>query len=324
MEYYSGKNLRNKKDLQNKKPKFLLSVGGRSTGKTVDWNSFVLNEFIKNKKQFILYYRYKYEITNIADRFFKSIDFRFDGTMTDKNTENLGFSYLYYNDEQCGFAVAINSANNIKKFSALFENVEYIVFDEFIPEDGRYCPDEIKKFTSLYISIARGKGKTIRENLQIIMIANLDTNDNLYFHQMKIRKTNKDTRFQRGNGWVCEFVENKEVAAIQKEDPVIQLFDTGYITGEKTNDDLTNVEKIVGGLPMYDLEINGKVVGVWASLGNIYLNEQLTNKNVYCYNRFNSSEYPYNDSAKRMILSHLEKGRLKFTNLHIKNIFFNN
>ena len=87
INFYDGKNLLSKKDINGKKPKILISCGGRSTGKTTFWNSFVLNKYKGTDAQFILLYRYKYEIDNIANRFFDAVSFKFpDDTMTDKNT----------------------------------------------------------------------------------------------------------------------------------------------------------------------------------------------------------------------------------------------
>lgn len=325
IQFYSGEELRKKKDLDGKKPKIFMSCGGRSTGKTVDWNTYLLTEFIEKGKQFILFYRFKYEIDNIAQRFFKSIDFKFpEGEMTDKNTNNLGFTYLYYKGVLCGFACAINSANSIKKYSSMFANVNHILFDEFIPEDNRYCPDEIKKFTSLFISIARGKGKAIRDDVDIIMIANVDTNDNLYFNHMNIKKTNEKTRFQRGNGWVCEFVKNERIIEQQKENPIIKIFDNGYITGEKTNDNMANIERIKNGKPVFDIELSGEVFGVWSADNNLFIIKKKTLKNIYRIRNDINSINPLNENVRTIIDGHFKNGTLKFENIHIKNLYDNN
>lgn len=322
MQYYSSVELRKKKDINGKKPKILLSFGGRTTGKTTEWNNVVFNEFLKNGCQFVLLYRFKYEIDNIANRFFKSIDFLNPGhKMTDKNTNNLGFSYLFIDDKLCGFAVAINSANAIKKFSALFADVKYILFDEVIPEDGHYCDREIKKFTSIYTSIARGHGKPIRDDVQIIMIANEDTTDHLYASYLNLKRTGSKTHYQRGDGWVCEWVENREIQSIQKQDPILRIFDNGFITGENTNDNYTNVEKMVNGSPICNIEIKNEIVGFWKNDNNYFITKKQTNKKTYSYERFENSKYPFNEGVKKIILKSLEKSTLKFENIHIKNLF---
>ena len=218
IEFYDGNELLKKKDINNMKPRFYFSVGGRSTGKTTFWNQFLLNRFKEHSEEFVLLFRYKYMIDSVAKRFFDAVDFMFpEDSMTDKNTENLGFTYLYLNKKLCGYAIAINSADNIKNYSSIFRKVKWILFDEFIPETSPYCAKELIKFKSIYVSIARGEEKPIRDDVTFIMLANLSTMDNLYFRKFKITKTHDNTRFQRCNGCVVEYVANKEIQKLQEK-----------------------------------------------------------------------------------------------------------
>ncbi|MBO5948957.1 phage DNA encapsidation protein [bacterium] len=321
IEFYNGKNLLSKKDINGKKPKILISCGGRSTGKTTFWNSFVLNKYKGTDAQFILLYRYKYEIDNIANRFFDAVSFKFpDDNMTDKNTENLGFTYLYLNKKLCGFALAINSANNIKKYSSIFSKVKYILFDEIIPEDGRYCPNELQKLLSIYVSVARGNGKAIRDDVQMIMMCNVYTDDNLYFQKFNIKKTHENTKIQRCDGVVVEYVENNDIQKLQESDKIIQLLDDGYITGKKTTDNLSNVEKLKIGTPLFNLYCGGEVVGVYNNEDCIYVSQKTNNKPTYKYNKNEDCNYKYSSVVKMNITTLIDGNQIMFENIHIKNL----
>lgn len=321
IEFYTGDGLLKKKDINGKKPRFYMSVGGRSTGKTTFWNGFLLKQFINNKEQFVLFYRYKYEIDNIAKRFFGAVDFQFpDYEMTDKNTENLGFTYLFLNKKLCGYAIAINSADNIKKYSNIFKKVKWILFDEFIPETTPYCPKELKKFLSLYISIARGEGKALREDVTFIMLANLSTMDNLYFRKFKIIRTHENTRYQRCNGVVVEFVENKQIQEIQQNDIVVQLLDDGYISGLKTNDNFANVEKRKIGKPVFNFYVDNEIIGVYNNEDCLYISEKTNNKEIYKYFRNEDCDYKYSQVVKNSFQEMLDTNKVVFENIHVKNL----
>ena len=69
------------------------------------------------------------------------------------------YKELFLNDISCGYAIAINDADSIKKLSHLFSDTTAMFFDEFQSETNKYAPDELKKLISIHTSLARGQNK---------------------------------------------------------------------------------------------------------------------------------------------------------------------
>lgn len=210
--YYDGTKLLSMKDINGKQPELLLCTTNRTGGKTTFFGRYVINRFKKRGEKFGLLYRYNYELDDCADKFFKDLStLFFNGEiMTSKRKANGIFHELWLGDEHCGYALSINSADAIKKYSHLFSDISTILFDEFQTESGRYCSDEVQKFVSIHTSIARGQGKQVRF-VPVIMLSNAVTIINPYYVALGIsNRLRNDTKFLKGDGYVLEqgFVES--------------------------------------------------------------------------------------------------------------------
>ena len=82
--------------------------------------------------------------------------------MSNKRRASGIYHELFLNEKSCGYAVSLNSADQLKKYSHLFSDVSRMLFDEFQSETNHYCSDEIKKLLSIHTSVARGQGEQIR------------------------------------------------------------------------------------------------------------------------------------------------------------------
>jgi hypothetical protein len=217
--FYDGTKLLSLKDINGDKPEIYMCTSNRSAGKTTYFNRLCVNRFIKYKEKFCVLYRFNYELSDCADKFFKDIGGLFfpDMYMSSKNRAKGVYHELYLNEEPCGYAMTINAADSIKKMSHLFSDTVRIVFDEFQSETNHYCPDEVNKFISIHTSIARGAGKQSRY-VPVYMISNPVTLLNPYYTQMGIadRLTEK-TKFLRGEGYVLEQGYNEAASNAQKE-----------------------------------------------------------------------------------------------------------
>ena len=137
--------------------------------------------------------------------------------MTEKTRQKGKYKELFLNDISCGYAIAINDADSIKKLSHLFSDTTAMFFDEFQSETNKYAPDELKKLISIHTSLARGQNKQVRY-LPVYMCANPVSLINPYYVEMGITgRLKADTNFLKGDGFVLEqgFVEAASVA--QKE-----------------------------------------------------------------------------------------------------------
>lgn len=231
--YYDGTRLLSTKDINGQTPELFLCTTNRTGGKTTYFSRMEVNRFIKQQRKFCLLYRFKYELDDIADKFFKDIrSLFFVGYDMETKSRAKGVYHELYlthssNKESkvnCGYAIPLNSADQIKKYSHLFSDVDSIMFDEFQSETNNYCPDEITKFLSIHTSIARGQGKQKRY-VPVYMLGNDVSLLNPYFVELGITdRINDDTKFLKGDGFVLEhgFIESASIA--QQESGISRAF----------------------------------------------------------------------------------------------------
>ena len=182
IQFYSGTKLLSMKDIKGRTPEIFLCTSNRSAGKTTYFNRLCVRRWLKYGEKFMLVYRFNLELDDCADKFFKDIGpMFFPGMhMTSKRRAKGMYSELFIDDKPCGYAVALNNADAIKKNSHYFSDVVRMLFDEFQSETNHYCNDEIVKFQSVHKSVARGQGKQSRY-VPVFMLSNPVTILNPYF-----------------------------------------------------------------------------------------------------------------------------------------------
>lgn len=217
--YYDGTKLLSMLDINGNKPEIFLCTTNRTGGKTTYFSRLLVNRFLDKGEKFALLYRFNYELDDCADKFFKDIgNLFFKGkAMTGQRRAAGIFHELFLDSVSCGYAISLNSCDQLKKYSHLFSDVCRIMFDEFQSETNHYCSDEIRKLLSVHTSIARGNGKQIRY-VPIYMLSNPVSIINPYYVEMGISNRLKDdTKFLRGDGYVLEqgFVESASAAQLE-------------------------------------------------------------------------------------------------------------
>lgn len=252
-EYYDGTKLLSLKDINGEQPEIYLCTTNRTGGKTTYFGRLLVNRFLDKKEKFGLIYRFKYELDNVAEKFFKDIgNLFFSGhVMTEKKKGNGTFVELYLDDEPCGYAVTLNSVDQIKKYSHLFSDIKRMLFDEFQSETNHYCTDEIQKFISLHTSVARGNGEHVRY-VPVYMLSNAISIINPYFVELGITSRLDDkTKFLRGNGYVLEQGYIKSASDAQKNSGFNKAFSNNLYTAYSAenvylHDNLSFVDNIEG------------------------------------------------------------------------------
>ena len=224
--YYDGTKLLSMLDLKGNKPEIYMCTTNRTGGKTTYFNRYAVNKHIKEGKKFCLIYRYNYELDDVSTKFFKDIQGLFfnDYEMRDERKANGVYHELFLGlrkdmdvksgGKSCGYAVSLNNADAIKKYSHLLADVDFMIFDEFQSETNHYCTNEIQKLISIHTSIARGKGKQVRY-VPIYMLSNAVSLINPYYTELGVSdRLKSDTKFLRGEGWVLEsgFIESASKA----------------------------------------------------------------------------------------------------------------
>lgn len=230
-----------------------MCTSNRSAGKTTYFNRLVVNRFIKRGEKFALLYRFNYELDGCDEKFFKDIKELFfpEYDMTAAKKMKGIYQELYLNEESCGYAISINSADQLKRNSHLFSDIDNIIFDEFQSEQNHYCDKEVEKFISIHNSIARGRSKQSRY-VPVYMISNPVTILNPYYVAMDIStRLQKDTHFLRGDGFVLEQGYNETAAKALKSSAFNRAFGSSdYIAysaeGVYLQDDLSFVDTPTG------------------------------------------------------------------------------
>lgn len=218
-EFYDGTKLLSMKDIDNETPEIFMCTSNRSAGKTTYFNRLCVNAFKKRDEKFCVVYRFNYELDDCAEKFFKEIGNLFfeRDVMTSKRKAKGKYHDLFLNDRHCGYAIALNDADNIKRISHFFVDVKRMIFDEFQSETSHYCPDEVNKFRSVHVSLARGGGKQVKY-LPVYMISNPITLLNPYYIAMGISsRLNEQTKFLKGKGFVLEQGFNESASKAQQE-----------------------------------------------------------------------------------------------------------
>lgn len=333
-EYYDGTKLLSMKDINGELPEIYMSTTNRSGGKTTFFNRLCVNKYKKGQGKFALIYRYNYELDDCADKFFKDIKglfFPIDN-MSSKRRANGIFHELFLNEKSCGYAMSLNSADQIKKYSHLFSDVERMLFDEFQSETNHYCTDEVTKLLSIHTSIARGQGEHVRY-VPLYMLSNPVSLINPYYVEMGIsERLQDDTKFLRGDGFVLEqgFIETASEA--QKQSGFNRAFSRNKYVAYASecvylNDNKAFVEKPEGfGKYVCTIKYKGVDYGIreYAESGIIYCDDK-------CDNTFKLKITVTTDDheinyvmLKRndMFLTHLryffEKGCFRFKDLRCK------
>ena len=283
-KYYDGTKLLSMMDLNGKKPEIYMCTTNRTGGKTTYFGRLCVNRFLDKGEKFGLIYRYNYELDDVADKFFKDLKGLFfpDKTMTAKKRAKGIFQELFINDKSCGYAIALNSSDSIKKYSHLFSDITRMIFDEFQSESNHYCTDEITKFLSIHTSIARGQGEQVRY-VPVFMLANQVSIINPYYVSMGIcNRLNTETKFLRGDGYVLEqgFIES--ASDCQKESGFNRAFkENNYVAYSSENvylnDNYSFIEKPTGkSRYICTLKYKGNDFGVkeFAESGFIYCDDK--------------------------------------------------
>lgn len=284
-KYYDGTKLLSMKDINGEIPEIYISSANRSAGKTTYFNRWVTKRFIEHDEKFMLLYRFNYEMTDVSDKFFKEIKSLFfpEYDMTNKSMAKGIYHNLYINDKHCGYAVALNNADSIKKMSHLFSDTQRILFDEFQSESNHYCSDEVKKFQSIHTSVARGNAEQVRY-VPVYMIGNYVSLLNPYYVALGIsNRLQINSNFLKGDGFVLEQGFNETASKSQKDSAFNRAFANSEYVAYSTdkvylNDNISFVEKLNGkNRYLCTLRYNNKeyAIRIYNELGVVYCDNRV-------------------------------------------------
>ena len=252
-KYYDGTKLLSMLDVNGNKPEIYMCTTNRTGGKTTYFGRLCINRFLDKGEKFGLIYRYNYELDDVVDKFYKDLGSLFfpEYEMTSKRRASGIFHELFLDDKSCGYALSLNSADQIKKYSHLFSDIQRMIFDEFQSETNHYCNDEIKKLLSVHTSVARGQGEQVRY-VPVYMLSNPVSIINPYYVEMDISNRLKDdTKFLRGDGFVLEQGFINSASEEQKKSGFNKAFSKNKYVAYSSesvylNDNQSFVDKLAG------------------------------------------------------------------------------
>ena len=190
-------------------------IGERGVGKTYSTSKFVTKQFIKKGEEFCYIRRYKTELKKSVSKFFEPLI---------SNNEFEGHSLItkgdkfYIDDKVAGYSMTLSTAQDLK--STNFSNVKYIIFDEFIIEEGQkhYLRNEVENFLGLVETIARMR------DVKIFLLANAVTIANPYFIFFDISLPyNTDIKTYKDGLILVQYMYNEEYRKAKKESKLGRL-----------------------------------------------------------------------------------------------------
>lgn len=243
-QFYDGTKLLSMKDINGNTPEIFMCTSNRNAGKTTYFERLEVNRFLKTGAKFGVLYRFNYELDDCAQQFFGEIQSLFFPNyemISEKRAKGVYHELFLRNKltdtkESCGYALALNNADVIKRKSHLLNDISSIFFDEFQSETNHYCDGEVKKFLSIHKSLARGGGEQVKY-LPVYMVSNAISLINPYYVQMNISsRLNDEVNFLKGKGFVLECNFNESASASIKSSGVSQAFENNkYIAYSSEN-----------------------------------------------------------------------------------------
>lgn len=327
--YYNGDKI-----LNNPQP-FNFLLGNRGIGKSFYWKRRCIKSYLDNKRQFIYVRRYKSDIDKVINNLFDDVLIKFPETtiLVDKNK-------FIINGETAGYAISVSEF--IKYKSSNFQDVDLIMFDEFLPEDGKYLggknnPNlEPELCLNFYQTVARGYNRPIRDEVIFLFISNSVTINNPYFYFYNIdKKLSFDTKFLRGEGYNVEINRNESISKEIENSKFGSLIKgtkyAEYALGNEFYLDTNDFIKKIPGNKDYLLTIryDNMVFGIWrATKGFYYITTKYDNncKNIFTLNSKDHNETSVlitklNNYVLKELVSSYSLGYVYFENQRCKKFF---
>lgn len=156
-------------------------VSERGSGKTFSTMKYCVERFLKHREQFVYMRRTETELETAAPSILNQLQVK--GYFKKHEFKHKGAHFIV-DDMIAGYAIPISTAYKLK--SVAFPQVRWLVFDEFISENGKYLKDEVRKFLSVYETIGR-----MRDDIQVLFLGNAITNLNPYWCYWQVKQCGK-------------------------------------------------------------------------------------------------------------------------------------
>ena len=241
----------------------------RGVGKSYGAKKFIINHYKKTGKQTVYLRRYNKELQEALMK--KGTPIFFDQIKDEFPNDKLSNSkeLLYCNKDVCGYAVALSTSNILK--SSTFENVDTIIYDEFIIDKGtyHYLLNEITAFFELIETIFRLR------NGRVMLLGNPISITNPYFTELDLSLPyNSEYKIfkkdDKGNPLLTVYYgKNLKYREAKKSTRFGQLIEgTKYGKYAIDNEFLRDSKAFIGKKSkdakfFFILKLNNKNIGIW-------------------------------------------------------------
>ena len=241
----------------------------RGVGKTYGAKKFIVIHFKRTGKRTIYLRRYNKELNEALMK--KSIPIFFNQIVNEFPDDKLSNSkeLLYCNKKVCGFGLALSTSNILK--SSTFENVDTIIFDEFLIDKGcyHYLQNEVTAFFEFIETVARLR------NIRVICLGNPISITNPYFTELNLSLPyNSEYKiFKKDNKGqpllMVYYGKNLAYREAKKQTRFGQLIEgTKYGKYAIDNEMLRDSKSFLGKKSkdskfFFTLKLNGKNIGIW-------------------------------------------------------------
>lgn len=281
-EFYRGDKIFTMKDINGCEPWLHFIMGNRTAGKTFYFKKWMVKRWLETGERFSVFVRFIDDIPCVAAGYWADVGpICFPKKeMTQKPLLKGKAAELLIGGARCGYVIALNDPERIKRNSALFSDIQRCFFDEFQSETGKYVPGEVEKFNSIMASISRGGAEgTYTRNVHAYLCSNAVSTFNPYFDYYHVGgRLGQQGRFIRGDKWVLERVYNEQAAeAVRSQFSNMSAKEIKYMTDNNMLlDDARFVERIGGQKrPLFNMYHNGKNYTLWRvySTGMLYVSQ---------------------------------------------------
>lgn len=307
-------------------------VGNRGAGKSYGCKKWCMEDWLKNKKQFMWVRRFGSEFDEFKETFFADIKHTFPEH--EWSVVSVGNTYRFKCDKDIiGFGMPLSIS--LKKKSTPYPNVDKIIFDEFIIEKASsyYLKNEVEIFLDLMETIIR----TRDDFRTVFFIANAITFTNPYFLYFNLNKPTNKKQITTKEDILLQFVANKEFIDKKKESRFGRLIaNTDYAKYSIDNEfHRDNEDFIIKKSPSklkynFTLKAEGQCFGVWIANddGFLYVSKKYDPSYKIVFTTILENHEPNTMLLKGVSKSILfksfvegfKKGLVRFDSIKTKNI----
>lgn len=326
-----------------------IILGNRGGGKTFGAKELCIDNFIKKGEQFGYIRRYKDDLKEPMQQFFKDIEYKYPNYEFKTDNKYLYIRLKTENDNEkwtdkdiAGYGFILSTANNKKSIS--YPRITTLVYDEFLLDKGnqRFLPNEPVALLNLYETIARpGTG---HPRVVLFMLANALTITNPYFLYWDLKMP---TKKDKNNKWIwkhptrpilVEDVKNEKFIDTKKNTEFGKLIEgttySGYSIDNKfLLDNDTFVEKRSPKAKFYFTFIYLEhTLGVWIDRdeGKMYVSKDVDPSYPLVYSITLKDHKPNTMLIKnksrnghfKIFLENYQLGNVYFESINIKNITY--